>query len=281
MAVFPAVPIAGPIEQVLHDMERLLDVHITLQDYAVFFSKNTQCLFGPNRNSHRRYKLCAAVFNRRCIDHCYRDVFHLAGAENEAFVNRCPWGVIEIEAPIRFKGVLVGVLSAGQWRDKRIRQGKQLSRRVQTYLRELPEAEGDKMESLRRVLNVFADGLAVQVAALSEKDGEQLNRRDEIYRYIRLQGVQHASLAELASKLHLSPSRTRHLVKTLMGRSFQELIQQERIRKAKVLLVSSSFPIAQIGQMVGINEPCYFSRLFTQVVGVSPSQFRQNNISSE
>ena len=40
--IFPDVPICGPVEETLHDIETLLNVHITLQDYAVFFNKNTQ-----------------------------------------------------------------------------------------------------------------------------------------------------------------------------------------------------------------------------------------------
>ena len=46
-----------------------------------------------------------------------------------------------------------------------------------------------------------------------------------------------------------------------------------RIERAKLLLRKGSMPVARVGEAVGINNPAYFSRLFRDIVGLSPRQY--------
>ena len=48
------------------------------------------------------------------------------------------------------------------------------------------------------------------------------------------------------------------------------------MRDAKRLLINTAQPIAEISDAVGIDNPAYFSRLFTQRVGLGPRAFRLN-----
>jgi AraC-like DNA-binding protein len=53
-----------------------------------------------------------------------------------------------------------------------------------------------------------------------------------------------------------------------------QYLNRYRIEQAKRLLANSNEPIDQIRPMVGIPNPVHFSRLFRQIAGTSPSEYR-------
>ena len=57
-----------------------------------------------------------------------------------------------------------------------------------------------------------------------------------------------------------------------------EMITYRRIKQAKVLLVEQRSSVAQIAEALGFSSPQYFSRKFTEIVGVPPSKFVQSQI---
>lgn len=67
-----------------------------------------------------------------------------------------------------------------------------------------------------------------------------------------------------------------------LNRSFQKItgysilnyLNIVRIDKAKELIATSSLKISEIGYLVGIEDPYYFSRLFKKYAGVPPSKYR-------
>ena len=82
--------------------------------------------------------------------------------------------------------------------------------------------------------------------------------------------------SQLAAELHISYSHCAHVIKKKTGLSISLYIQKFRLQKAKELLLSTDLPIKQIAYQSGFNSPSYFSRLFKDVFGVSPSEFRNN-----
>lgn len=83
------------------------------------------------------------------------------------------------------------------------------------------------------------------------------------------------SLTFLATQLSLSVSYLSSLFKKIYGIPFQDFILNERLEKAKVLILSSSLKNYEIAEKVGISDPNYFSTLFKKKFGVSPNQYKQ------
>ncbi|MGT2887558.1 response regulator [Streptococcus didelphis] len=83
------------------------------------------------------------------------------------------------------------------------------------------------------------------------------------------------SLKTLAQTLGFSPNHLSFLIKKELGISFQDYLVQERLKKAKLLLLTSDLKIYEIAEAVGFSDMNYFSWRFKQVVGVSPRQFRK------
>lgn len=54
-----------------------------------------------------------------------------------------------------------------------------------------------------------------------------------------------------------------------------QYIINKRIFNAEVLLYNSGYNISEIAQIVGYDNPLYFSRIFKKIKGVSPMQYRK------
>ncbi|MBF0779070.1 response regulator [Streptococcus cuniculi] len=83
------------------------------------------------------------------------------------------------------------------------------------------------------------------------------------------------SLKSLARDLGFSPSHLSVILKKELGLPFQDYLIQERMKKAKLLLLTTDLKIYEIAEQVGFEDMNYFSQRFKQVVGVTPSQFKK------
>ena len=83
--------------------------------------------------------------------------------------------------------------------------------------------------------------------------------------------------AVLRERLHLSPNYFGDLVKRETGRTAQEHIQLRLIDAAKERIADPGRPISDVAYCLGFKYPQHFTRLFKQVVGCSPNEYRTVN----
>ena len=79
---------------------------------------------------------------------------------------------------------------------------------------------------------------------------------------------------ETARHSGISPSHFSRLLKERTGRSFTELLRQRRVDLACDLLRSTDRTLADIADTCGFCDQSYFTRVFQDVKGVTPKQFR-------
>lgn len=91
--------------------------------------------------------------------------------------------------------------------------------------------------------------------------------------YIGQYYQQEISLQSISSLVHLSKNYFANLFKKEMGESFLEYLTRIRIEKAMTLL-TGELKTADIGHLVGIPDPKYFSKVFKKITGLSPSEYR-------
>ena len=82
------------------------------------------------------------------------------------------------------------------------------------------------------------------------------------------------ALGELAKQLGFSTNYLSLLIKKELGMSFQEYVTQQRIQRAKRLLLSTDMKIYEVALAVGIEDMNYFSYRFKSIVGISPKSYR-------
>ncbi|MCW3058208.1 MAG: AraC family transcriptional regulator [Capsulimonas sp.] len=81
------------------------------------------------------------------------------------------------------------------------------------------------------------------------------------------------SLSQVASSMGCSPAHLCRHFRTLTGQTPFQFLRDVRIEAAKRLLCSE-VPIARVAEMVGFDDPLYFSKVFSGRTGESPHSFR-------
>jgi AraC-like DNA-binding protein len=76
---------------------------------------------------------------------------------------------------------------------------------------------------------------------------------------------------EVATHCGLSPFRFSRLFKDTFGVTFREYLVNFRLREACRLLENPTVSVADVAFAVGFNDPSYFSRIFKQRIGTTPS----------
>jgi AraC-like DNA-binding protein len=82
---------------------------------------------------------------------------------------------------------------------------------------------------------------------------------------------------ELASMLKVSEQILSRVLNQQIGKNFNEFINEFRLEEAKSRLVNESGPINIVAYGVGFNSIASFNRVFKQSLGMSPTQYRQQN----
>ncbi|MCC6282505.1 MAG: response regulator [Saprospiraceae bacterium] len=79
---------------------------------------------------------------------------------------------------------------------------------------------------------------------------------------------------EIGRVIGMSRSNLYAKLSALTGLSFNLYLRELRLKKAQELLRSTDLNIAEVAYAVGFNDPKYFSKLFSEALGVSPKKFR-------
>lgn len=82
------------------------------------------------------------------------------------------------------------------------------------------------------------------------------------------------SLEQLSSFIGFSPSYLSTVFKTRTGHAPMAYFNLLKMRRACDLLDRTDMKICNICHKVGISDPYYFSRIFTKIMGLSPSAYR-------
>lgn len=83
------------------------------------------------------------------------------------------------------------------------------------------------------------------------------------------------TVADLARRAGLSPSRFGHLFTEQVGVSPMRYLERQRMRLAEQLLDLTPRTVAEIARAVGYADPLYFSSRFRAQVGMPPSSYRR------
>ncbi len=108
-------------------------------------------------------------------------------------------------------------------------------------------------------------------------------KREDISNYVIKRAINHIrehyqeglTQEEVAAVLDITPEYLSTLFNREMGINFSVFLKQFRISHAKRMLKGTDRKVYEIANAVGYNDPKYFQRVFKEVVGVSPGEYRQ------
>ena len=115
-----------------------------------------------------------------------------------------------------------------------------------------------------------------QRIATAEEPQEQAERAiTGITRYLQEHLAEEVSLSILAEEFHLNPQYISQLFKNEIGVGFLAYLTNIRMEKAKKLLLSTSFSVAEIAEQAGYGDYRVFTKVFKKTEGITPSQYRR------
>lgn len=74
---------------------------------------------------------------------------------------------------------------------------------------------------------------------------------------------------------HLSKPYLSKYIKERAGATFQEVVKEERMKKAKTLLRETNQTVEAVAAEVGYENVEHFNRLFKKSYGITPVQYRK------
>jgi len=140
------------------------------------------------------------------------------------------------------------------------------------------------IENRKRIKNVFTiSNTDVTHGVLREDDRNKPMPPTDIDNefYTRFLGLVHAEMGNpelnidrLAEKMGIGRSQFYRKIKSLTNYTPVELLRKIRLTKARDMLSTTEKNISEIAYEVGFSAPAYFTRVFREMFGESPSELR-------
>lgn len=102
-----------------------------------------------------------------------------------------------------------------------------------------------------------------------------------ITRYLQEHLEEDLSLSVLSEQFHLNPQYISQLFKNEIGVGFLAYLTNIRMEKAKKLLLSTSYSVAEIAGQVGYGDYRVFTKAFKKAEGITPSQYRREFLNND
>ena len=135
-----------------------------------------------------------------------------------------------------------------------------------------------KLPSLvQRVSEIFKDKTSTCEHEKSEKCvHSKAFLFESMVAYIEKHYSEHMTLDILASKMSMNKYRFCRAFKNRMGQTFISYLNKVRISNANGLLKNADLNITEIAYLVGYKSLVHFARVFKQIHGISPREYRRN-----
>jgi len=152
-----------------------------------------------------------------------------------------------------------------------------LTRQRQYFVRNIIACCQDKENARQRtalMVHAFLDTLIAdlldQALSFRKIDTRLLN----VLNYMEQHLEQPIDNKKLAILMHAHPQTMRRLFKAELAKSPQAYLRQLRVDRACWLLRASEDPIKTIAGKTGFCDPYHFTKVFSKIIGQSPSRFR-------
>lgn len=156
---------------------------------------------------------------------------------------------------------------------------------LQYELQHYDELEGQYRQLFRLIVDspimhpIIAEILHFTQRVLQQANEQNSTSRSfmkEASRYIHKHYAnEELTLVQVANALYMSRSHTSTLFTKEFGMSFSQYVQHVRLTAAEQLLTTTNISIAQIAERCGFRDANYFSKLFKQKKGMTPTYYRK------
>ncbi len=266
-------------EQAIQCFEELTGTSVSCYVHTPIFSQAMRYRIHTNRICSEVKRNSGTICsNFDCLGFC-RDAWKIP----EGCVKLCHAGILEWVFPVMRDGKLLCLLTAGIRRPPEQGIPPELLRiasQERVHPPDLSPVRRASQAELFRTLEALRQ-LGARLLLWYEKmirddfSPSDLSREDRIRFLISREVSKPMTLNDLAEKIHLSPSRTAHLVRESTGESFTELRMRNRLEYAADLLRNTIRPVSSIALDCGFGSTANFHRMFRKHYGITPLAYRK------
>lgn len=248
----------------------------------------------PLHREHNEGPFCEAVAaDRHGCASCLQMQEDLAiAAKEKPACLECPFGLIDSAVPVKLEGKTVAYLQTGQVSVKPLKksnlkqavakladQGIKLdASKLEDLYSQTRYVEPQKYQSMINLLKFMADHLS----SISNQLAIRQSNAEPVFitrarKYIEENITEELPLSRVAQAVHTSSFYFCKMFKKVTGLNFTHYVSRVRVEKAKDLLQNPNLRISEIAFDVGFQSLTHFNRVFRNITGVSPSEFRRAN----
>lgn len=208
--------------------------------------------------------------------------------EKKPFYGTCSFGVSEVVYPVVSDGQVLCIISIGQLctdMDALVAKTKKtasvLKQNADCLLEVLPCMQPcndfDLYIQLAKAIESYILLLYNRTKSLSEEYSNYHEAVSATVNYILAKYYKEISIEHIANKYGINPKYLGRLFKTQTGESFNNYLNNIRIHHAAQLLAGTKAQIIEVALECGYNNVTYFNRVFKNLKGITPSEYRQQH----
>lgn len=146
---------------------------------------------------------------------------------------------------------------------------------ISTLYRRIEHAT--QVKELQALLEEFALNIVHRINRYNKKNINQILQSaiDYIYENYNMS----ITLNELAEHSYVSTYYLSRMFKKELGKNFVEYLNEIRIAKAKELLKGNKYKTYEVAELVGIQDPHYFSKIFKKYMNMTPTEYKDSTLS--
>lgn len=220
----------------------------------------------------------------KCVDCIIHSAIAAAKSKKTNFF-KCQYGILEFVVPIFINGEYVSAICGGEVRTDiddvvdYVYPHQDFDPALQKYYDEFRVVEKDRYFAATKLIEMMVNNLSsldlVMKIAKNNVDSERVDSRVRVaVKFINENYASKITLAQLAEMSYVSENYFSKLFMRAMKQNVTDYITSCRIEKAKEFLLQTDIKIGKIAEMVGVEDPAYFHRMFKKYTGMTPNNFR-------
>jgi AraC family transcriptional activator of pobA len=129
-----------------------------------------------------------------------------------------------------------------------------------------------------KALSALLLGYVARALAAKKAPGGKVDEPEVIRKFEALLDAHflaHWPVTRYAEALKITPTHLSRLTREAFGVPASHMIRDRIVREARRNLVYTNLSVSTIAYALGFDDPAYFSRIFSNATGLSPSEFRE------
>jgi YesN/AraC family two-component response regulator len=268
------------LEKLLKDFYTLTKIRI-----VVFDTEFNEIVCYPNHHSTYCKILRKCERAKEKCSLCDKEACIKSKATNETIIYRCYAGLVEAVTPIKHGDIQVGFIMFGQilQTDNYDKSWSEIIPIISKFDIDVEALEKayykkknltpDKISATASILNACSSYLYLSKTISINTDSIE----NRINSYILNNLSDYLSADILCEKFDISKNRLYEISEYSYGCGIAEHIRKLRIEKSKKLLTESNKKISEIAYECGIPDYNYFTKVFKNITGITPREYRNQN----